>query len=128
MLRLLNSRFCGTKSRASASLRRSLATVVVCDDEDQFTAATKSSIGAVVYFTATWCGPCRMISPVFENLAAEKTATFLKVDVDDMPDVAAAAKVTAMPTFMFYKNGTLLDTIVGADTKGLTAGIEKHLE
>ena len=69
-----------------------------------------------------------MISPIFETLAADKaSSTFLKVDVDDMPDVAESAMVEAMPTFKFYKGGELVDSIVGADPNALKDGVEKHL-
>ncbi|KAE8632694.1 hypothetical protein XENTR_v10001638 [Xenopus tropicalis] len=60
----------------------------------------------VVDFTATWCGPCKMISPVFEKLSVENPdVVFIKVDVDDAQDVAAHCDVKCMPTFHFYKNG-----------------------
>ena len=95
--------------------------MTVCGDESAFEKAVSSPSGSVVYFTASWCGPCRMISPVYEELAggAGDGTTFLKVDVDDQPEVAAAAGVTAMPTFKFFKDGQLLDTIVGADAAKL---------
>ena len=129
MLRVVTRSSVLASARApTIALRRSLATVAVCNEEDQFAAAKQSEAGAVVYFTASWCGPCRMISPVFEKLAEDKSAsTFLKVDVDDMAEVAAAARVSAMPTFMFYKSGQLLDTIVGADINALQAGVAEHL-
>ena len=116
---------------ASHVLRRSMASsrVAVCGNEDTLTAATKSEAGSIVYFTASWCGPCRMISPIFDELATANAtgATFLKVDVDDMPEVAAAAQVSAMPTFQFFKAGQLLDKIVGADAAKLTELAGKHL-
>lgn len=70
-----------------------------------------------------------MISPVYEELAsgAGDGTTFLKVDVDDQPEVAAAAGVTAMPTFKFFKDGQLLDTIVGADAAKLQSLTKEHL-
>ena len=70
-----------------------------------------------------------MISPIYEELAANAGAgtTFLKVDVDDQPEIAAAAGVSAMPTFKFFKAGALLDTIVGADVAGLQEMTKKHL-
>ena len=109
---------------------RHLATkVIVCGSDEVFDKAKASDDGAVIYFTASWCGPCKMISPVFEELAAaaDAKATFLKVDVDDMPEVAAEAQVAAMPTFQFYKKGALLDKIVGADADKLTAYAKAHL-
>jgi thiol-disulfide isomerase/thioredoxin len=74
--------------------------VTVLGDEGLFDTIVKKDSLSVVYFTASWCGPCKMISPVFDMVAEEHpTATFLKVDVDDLPEVAAAAQVSAMPTF-----------------------------
>jgi thioredoxin 1 len=110
--------------------RRSLATkVLTCEAEDDFDKAKATAGGSVVYFTASWCGPCRMISPVFDELAASAAdgSTFLKVDVDDQPDVAAAAGVTAMPTFQFFKGGKLVDKIVGADVQKLQTFTTQHL-
>ena len=69
-----------------------------------------------------------MISPIFSSLASEESpSTFLKVDVDDFPEVAAEAQVSAMPTFQFYRDGKLLDKIVGADVAKLKAFTEAHL-
>ncbi len=111
--------------------RRGLAgKVAICSDEADFDKAVKSEHGSVVYFTASWCGPCRMISPVFQELAegASDKVTFLKCDVDEQPEVAADAQVAAMPTFQFYKSGTLLHKLVGADVEGLKAAVKEHLD
>lgn len=82
----------------------------------------------MVDFTATWCGPCRAIAPLFERLASEHTAVavFVKVDVDDAADVARECSVSSMPTFHFYRSGSLVHQIRGADPTQLTAAIAQH--
>eukprot|EP00850_Spirogloea_muscicola_P005828 SM000027S09609 [mRNA] locus=s27:343510:344953:+ [translate_table: standard] len=82
----------------------------------------------VVDFTATWCGPCRTMAPVFAELSARygDGALFLKVDVDACPDVAQQCRVRAMPTFQVYRDAKKLDEVVGADRAGLEAAIKKH--
>jgi thioredoxin 1 len=106
--------------------QRALA-VKTLTDESQYKPAIAADSLCVVYFTAAWCGPCKMISPIFEQLSDEyPAASFLKVDVDDQPDVAAAAQVAAMPTFQFFKSGKLLDKIVGADPVKLKTFVKNH--
>ncbi len=69
----------------------------------------------VVDFTATWCGPCRVIGPVFVELSKKfPQIFFLKVDVDQLRDVAQEWDVEAMPTFIFIKDGKAVDKVVGA--------------
>ena len=116
-------------SPASVVLRRSLATVKICGDEAAFASAKDNAAGSVVYFTASWCGPCRMISPVYEELAAGAAddKVFLKVDVDDQAEVSQDAGISAMPTFHFYKGGKLVDKIVGADVAKLESLTKTHL-
>ncbi|KAI0652652.1 thioredoxin [Trametes meyenii] len=71
---------------------------------------------AVFDFWATWCGPCRIISPVFEQLSEKfgEKVTFYKVDVDEAQDIAQEVGVRAMPTFMAFKSGQKIGETVGA--------------
>lgn len=81
----------------------------------------------IVDFTASWCGPCKRIAPFYDELSGKyPNAVFLKVDVDQCQETAASQGVTAMPTFMFFRNKTKLDKIQGADNKALEDMIKKH--
>ncbi|KAJ3192286.1 Cytoplasmic thioredoxin isoenzyme 2 [Irineochytrium annulatum] len=70
----------------------------------------------VVDFNATWCGPCKAIAPRFDQLSERHPGVnFLKVDVDEQSGIAGTYSVRAMPTFLFFKNGSKVDEVVGAD-------------
>ncbi|KAM4808617.1 thioredoxin-like [Rhinophrynus dorsalis] len=74
----------------------------------------------VVDFTATWCGPCKMIAPFFASLSDKYTdVVFIKVDVDDAQDVASHCEIKCMPTFHFYKNGDKIHEFSGANQASL---------
>jgi len=103
--------------------------VKMMQDDAQFQAelAGAGSKLVVVDFTASWCGPCKRIAPFYDELSAKyPNAVFLKVDVDQCQETAAGQGVTAMPTFMFFRNKTKLDKIQGADNKALEDMIKKH--
>ncbi|EME31394.1 thioredoxin 1 [Galdieria sulphuraria] len=85
----------------------------------------------VIDFYATWCGPCRMISPYLEELSSdatlnEKGVLFYKVDVDKLADVAQEVGITAMPTFICYRKGKKVEELVGASKDRLKHMIEKN--
>mmetsp|Transcript_31391 Transcript_31391/g.97133 ORF Transcript_31391/g.97133 Transcript_31391/m.97133 type:complete len:179 (+) Transcript_31391:1021-1557(+) len=86
----------------------------------------KESGVAVVDFSATWCGPCQKIAPVFEKLAeGVPDALFAKVDVDEVSDASQHYGVSALPTFLIFKNGKEVARIQGADEAALRAALEK---
>jgi thioredoxin 1 len=68
---------------------------------------------------AAWCGPCRMISPLIHELAVEYVgrAKVVKLNVDDNPDTAARFGISSIPTLLIFKNGKLVDRIVGLTSK-----------
>lgn len=81
----------------------------------------------IVDFFATWCGPCKAISPVLEKWSTEyKDVQFLKVDVDEANDIAREYGITAMPTFILFKDGEVLGKIVGANPNGIKKAIDEY--
>ncbi len=88
---------------------------------EQFDAAVAGSLPVVVDFNATWCGPCRMIAPVIEELAEEYKGRveFVAVDVDQCEELAMKYMIRNIPTIYFIKNGEVKDKQVGAAAKNV---------
>lgn len=97
------------------------------DVESILVKAGASNQLVVIDFSATWCGPCKMIAPLFSSLSdSMPDVVFLKIDVDDNPDTAAKYSVSAMPTFLFIKGGTVVDRLMGANPARLQELIDEH--
>ena len=83
----------------------------------EFDAAIKEGTVLVDFF-ATWCGPCKMLSPVLEEVANENpNLTVLKIDVDEVGELAARYGIQAIPTLMLFKNGQRVETRMGYQNK-----------
>ena len=83
----------------------------------------------LIDFWATWCGPCKMIAPVIEELANEmENVKFVKVDVDKNPGSAGKYQIQSIPTLLIFKDGKVVDTLVGFRPKAaLVEAIKKHV-
>ena len=84
---------------------------------DNFDKELKTGV-VLVDFWAPWCGPCRMLGPIVEQLSEEmKTLKFGKVNVDEQPELSERFEVASIPTLLLFKNGNVIANRVGAATK-----------
>lgn len=82
----------------------------------------------LVDFYADWCGPCRMILPALEEIAAEMNLEIFKVNIDDSPSIASDYGVMSIPTLMIFKNGEKVSVNVGAASKArISDWVKSHM-
>lgn len=88
-------------------------------DNASFDKFTRQNSAAVIDVWAPWCGPCRMVAPIVDRLAVKYNGkvAFGKLNSDDNTEKAGALDIMSIPTLLFYKDGKLVDRIVGVETE-----------
>ena len=87
--------------------------------KENFASLKSGNQPLVVDFWATWCGPCRMVAPIIEELANQYDGKIVvgKCDVEDNEELAAEFGIRNIPTILFFKNGEIVDKLIGAQSK-----------
>ena len=95
--------------------------------KENFASLKAGNLPLVVDFWATWCGPCRMVAPIIEELAAAYDGKIVvgKCDVEENDDLAAEFGIRNIPTILFFKGGQVVDKLIGAQPK---ANIEAKIQ
>jgi thioredoxin 1 len=99
-------------------------------DQDFVSAVLQSDKPVVVDFWAEWCGPCRMVSPILDELSNEHgdKIAFVKLNVDENPQTAASYRITSIPTLNVYSGGQVVKQIIGARPKSaIIAELQDYL-
>jgi len=105
------------------------AMTIVNVTDQSFKNEVESTGTVLVDFWAPWCGPCKMIAPILDELSAEyQNIEIVKVNADDNGDLCAELGVMGLPTLRFYKNGKLLDEVAGFVPKEVLVEKIEHLK
>lgn len=93
--------------------------VLVCDSNNFNEVVLESKIPVLVDFYADWCGPCKMMSPILDEISQEFEGKIkiAKVNVDDNPDLSSEYKIMSIPNMILFENGVKKENIVGARSK-----------
>ena len=103
---------------SDSAMNESTPNVKHVAENDFDTEVSRATLPVVVEFYATWCGPCKVLTPRIEELASScrSQVSFLKVDLDESPTLARRFQIEAVPTVLFLKNGKIINRIIGLPT------------
>ena len=119
----------GMQGRPAVERKRMSNALAVTDDTFEQEIEKHDGL-AVVDFWATWCGPCRMVAPILDQLAAEYQgkAKVAKLDVDANQKTMTRFNIRSIPAILFFKNGALVDSVIGAVPKAkLESKFQEHV-
>lgn len=106
-----------------------MSSTINIESSEQFRSLLKSSKIVIVDFYADWCGPCKAIAPLYEQLSAQISkpgvVAFVKVNTETQKEIASAYRVSSIPTFMMFRDGNKIDEVKGADPRKLQSIVEK---
>ena len=110
---------CGTVLKDAAASTASTSTPLIVTDQSFSTDVLNAAGLTLLDCWAPWCGPCRMVGPIMEQLAAEAQGRYrvAKLNVDDNPRTAAQFQIQSIPTMLLFKDGKLVDRVIGAHPK-----------
>ncbi len=101
-----------TDSPAQSSSETSLNPIHITD-EDAFEAFVSKDDSVLIDFYADWCGPCQMMAPKIDELAAKNEDSVAKVDIEEAPQIASQYNVSSIPTFLIFNNSEIKERLIG---------------
>ncbi|KAG5061958.1 hypothetical protein AAZX31_02G021800 [Glycine max] len=121
--------FNSSTSKKESSSSNILAFHSIAQWNAHYKATKETNKLMVLDFTATWCGPCKLMDPVILEFAGNYTdVEFIKIDVEELTEVSQALQVHQLPTFVLVQKGKVADRVVGVKKEELKRSIEKHIK
>jgi len=109
-------------NRSSSPPRKPTTMIEYIGTKQRYDEVVASNSAVLIQFTASWCGPCKMVAPKLEELSRQVPGVvFFKVDIDENAEASDAMRVESVPTFLLYKDGKVVAQVVGANIERVKA-------